>query len=428
MAQGFPNRAALEAEQLARLRALLAAVLPANRFYAAKLAGLDPAVASLEDFCARVPLTTKAEIVADQRAHPPYGTNLTYPVERYTRCHHTSGTSGQSIRWLDTAESWEWLLDNWAEVYRAAGIGVADRIFYAFSFGPFIGFWTAFESAARLGALRLAGGGMSSSARLRAIFEQDVTVLCCTPTYALHLAEVAAREPLDLRRSPVRHLIVAGEPGGSLPAVRQRLEQAWPGARIHDHHGMTEVGPVTYECPVTPGRLHVIERSYLAEVLEGQTLRPVPAGTTGELVLTPLGRHGSPLLRYRTGDVVRPLRFERAPCACGSFELALDGGILGRTDDMLIVRGVNVYPSAFEEILRGAGGVAEYRVRVREQAALTELLVEVEPEATVADPVAFAAGLERRFLDALSLRVPVRAVAPGALPRFEMKARRWVRD
>jgi phenylacetate-CoA ligase len=428
MAEGFPNRAALEAEQLAQLRALLAAVLPANPFYAAKFTGLDPTVASLADFCARVPLTTKAEIVADQRAHPPYGTNLTFPVERYTRCHHTSGTSGQSIRWLDTAESWEWLLDNWAEVYRAAGIGAADRIFYAFSFGPFIGFWTAFESAARLGALRLAGGGMSSSARLRAIFEQDVTVLCCTPTYALHLAEVAAKEPFDLRRSPVRHLIVAGEPGGSLPAVRQRLEQAWPGARVHDHHGMTEVGPVTYQCPATPGRLHVIERSYLAEVLEGETRRPVAEGATGELVLTPLGRHGSPLLRYRTGDVVRPLRFERAPCACGSFELALDGGILGRTDDMLIVRGVNVYPSAFEEILRGAGGVAEYRVRVKEQAALTELLVEVEPEATVADPVAFAAAIERRFHDALSLRVPVRAVAPGALPRFEMKARRWVRE
>jgi phenylacetate-CoA ligase len=428
MADGFPNRAAIEADQLAQLRALLAATLPANRFYAAKFAGLNPAVASLDDFRARFAFTTKAEIVADQRAHPPYGTNLTYPVERYTRCHHTSGTSGQSIRWLDTAESWAWLLDNWAEVYRAAGIGAADRIFYAFSFGPFIGFWTAFESAARLGALRLPGGGMSSSARLRAIFEQHVTVLCCTPTYALHLAEVAAKEQLDLRRSPVRHLIVAGEPGGSLPAVRARLEQAWPGARVHDHHGMTEVGPVTYECPATPCRLHVIEHGYLAEVIDTETLRPVADGATGELVLTTLGRLGSPLIRYRTSDLVKPLRFDHAPCACGSHELALDGGILSRADDMLIVRGINIYPSAFEEILRGVGGVVEYRVLVKEQAALTELLVEVEPDASVADPAAFAAAIERRFHDALSLRVPVRAVPPGTLPRFEMKAKRWVRE
>lgn len=427
MAAGFPNRAAIEADQLAQLRALLAATLPANRFYAAKFAGLDPAVASLDDFRARVPFTAKAEIVADQRAHPPYGTNLAFPIERYTRCHHTSGTSGQSIRWLDTAESWSWLLDNWAETYRAAGVGAADRIFYAFSFGPFIGFWTAFESAARLGALRLPGGGMSSSARLRAIFEQHVTVLCCTPTYALHLAEVAGKEQLDLSRSPVRHLIVAGEPGGSLPAVRQRLEQAWPGARIHDHHGMTEVGPVTYECPATPCRLHVIERGYLAEVIDSETLRPVADGATGELVLTTLGRLGSPLIRYRTSDLVKPLHFEHKPCACGSHELALEGGILSRADDMLIVRGINVYPSAFEEILRGVGGVIEYRVLVKEQAAMTELLVEVEPDASVPDSAAFAAAIERRFHDALSLRVPVRAVAPGTLPRFEMKAKRWVR-
>jgi phenylacetate-CoA ligase len=427
MAAGFPNRAAVEAHQLAQLRALLAANLPANPFYAAKFTGLNPTVSSLEDFRARFPVTTKAEIVADQRAHPPYGTNLAHPRARYTRCHHTSGTSGQSIRWLDTDASWAWLLDNWAEVYRAAGIGAGDRIFYAFSFGPFIGFWTAFESAARLGALRLAGGGMSSSARLRAIFEQQVTVLCCTPTYALHLAEVAAKEQLDLNRSPVRHLIVAGEPGGSLPAVRARLEAAWPGARVHDHHGMTEVGPVTYECPVTPCRLHVIERGYLAEIIDSATAQPVADGATGELVLTTLGRLGSPLLRYRTGDLVKPLRFERAPCACGSVELALEGGILGRADDMLIVRGINIYPSAFEEILRGIGGVAEYRVLVKEQAALTELVVEVEPDASVTDAAAFAAGIERRFHDALSLRVPVRAVPPGALPRFEMKAKRWVR-
>jgi phenylacetate-CoA ligase len=418
----------VDTAQLAGLRALFDA-LAGNRFYRDKFsaAGINSAPASFEEFFSRVPFTTKAEIVADQRAHPPYGTDTSFPLDRYVRCHHTSGTSGEPIRWLDTAESWAWLLDNWAEVYRAANITSSDRIFYAFSFGPFIGFWTAFESAARLGALRLAGGGMSSSARLRAILEQRVTVLCGTPTYALHLAEVAASEKLDLRQSAVRHLIVAGEPGGSVPAVRRQLEERWPGARIHDHHGMTEVGPVTYECPATPCRLHVIERGYIAEVIDCTTLQPVADGETGELVLTTLGRLGSPLIRYRTGDLVRPVRFDAAPCGCGSHELALDGGILGRVDDMLFVRGVNVYPGAFEEIIRTFGGIAEYRVNVKEIGALVELLVEIEPESTVPDALALAARLERHFHDALSLRVPVCAVAPGALPRFEMKARRWVR-
>src|ERR1041384_4045960 len=151
-----PNRATLAAHQLAQLRALLGAVLPANPFYTRKLAGTGIAtdLPSLAEFTARFPFTTKTELVADQRKHPPYGTNLGFALDRYVRCHHTSGTSGESLRWLDTDESWAWLLENWSEVYRAAGIGPSDRVFYAFSFGPFIGFWTAFESAARLGALR----------------------------------------------------------------------------------------------------------------------------------------------------------------------------------------------------------------------------------------------------------------------------------
>jgi len=124
---------------------------------------------------------------------------------------------------------------------------------------------------------------------------------------------------------------------------------------------------------------------------------------------------------------VKPLRFEAKPCACGSHELALDGGILGRADDMLFVRGVNVYPSAFEEIIRGLGGIAEYRVQVKETAAMIELVVQIEPEPAAGDGASLAARLERQFHDALSLRVSVTAVAPGTLPRFEMKAKRWVR-
>ncbi len=417
-------------DQLTQLRALLAA-LPANPFYARKLAGtgLLEGVASLAEFSARCPFTTKADLVADQLAHPPYGTNLTFPLERYTRCHQTSGSTGSPLRWLDTPESWSWMLDNWETVHRQAGTTAADRVFFAFSFGPFLGFWTAFESAQRLGCLVFAGGGMTSVARLRAILDLRATILCCTPTYALHLAEVAAKEGLDLRRSQVKTLSVAGEPGGSIPAVRARLQELWPGARVYDHHGMTEVGPVSYECPARPGVLHIIERAFFAEVLNPATGQPAGPGGRGELVLTNLGRTGSPLLRYRTGDLVQLSTLNSqlsTSCLCGSADLALAGGILGRVDDMVVVRGVNVYPSAIEEIIRRTGGVAEYQVRVSQGQALTELTVTVEPEPGPAG-AGVAERLARAFESSLALRVPVLSVAPGTLPRFESKARRWTR-
>jgi phenylacetate-CoA ligase len=258
-----------------------------------------------------------------------------------------------------------------------------------------------------------------------------VTVLCCTPTYAIRLAEVAAAEGMDLAKSKVRLLVLAGEPGASIPATRARLEQLWPGARPFDHHGMTEVGPVTWECPATPGVLHVLESGFLAEVVHPDSGAPVAAGEAGELVLTTLGRTGSPLLRYRTGDLVRP-RFEPSatgtpPCACGRHELALEGGILGRADDMVVVRGVNVYPSAVEELVRACGGIAEYQVDITTERAMTEMRLRIEPEPGGGDREALAGRLAGLFQETLALRVPVTVVEAGTLPRFELKARRWNR-
>lgn len=414
-----------------QLRSLLAELFPANRFYTQKLqaAGVTFDVASLADFRARFPFTTKAELVEDQTRHPPFGTNLTWPLERYTRLHQTSGTGGAPLRWLDTPESWEWMLENWMEVFRAAGVGAGDRVCFAFSFGPFIGFWLAFESAARLGCLCLPAGGMSTTARLRLMFDLGANVLCCTPTYALHMAEVAAREGFDLRALRLKCLLVAGEPGGSVPAVRARLESCWPGARVFDHHGMTEVGPVTFECPARPGLLHVLEPAFVAEVVDANKGCPVAAGETGELVLTPLGRTGSPLLRYRTGDLVRMearhARADAPPCACGRHTLTLEGGILGRADDMFIVRGVNVYPSAVDDLMRRFAEVAEYQVCVSAGRALAELSLTIEPTPECADATRLAERLAGEFKDVFGLRVRVQPVPPGSLPRFEHKARRW---
>lgn len=411
----MPPTACSHSMQLERLRPLLATIAAGNRFYAARLAavGVTAEIFSLAEFTARVPFTRKADLVADQSAHPPYGTNLTFPLDRYTRFCQTSGTTARPLAILDTPESWDWMLENWIRIYRAAGVVPGQRAYFAFSFGPFLGFWTAFEAAAKLGCLCIPGGGLGTAARVRAILEHRAEVLCCTPTYAMHLAEVAERDGIDLSGSSVRRIIVAGEPGGSVAAVRARIESAWPGAQVCDHYGMTEVGPVAFQPADRAGALEIIEESYFAEVVNPETGDAVAPGTIGELVLTTLGRSACPLLRYRTGDLVK-----RAPDAPG---FVLDGGIIGRTDDMVVVRGVNLFPSAVDAVVRGVPGVSEYRVEVSRRGPLAEvaLAIECAADATTGE-------LETALTSAFSLRIPVRRVESGTLPRFELKARRWV--
>lgn len=418
-------RSEIAAHQLERIQRLTAELAANNPFQRSRLPVSGAAIASLEEYSRLVPVTTKAELVADQGARPPFGTNLTYELERYTRFHQTSGTTGQPMRWLDTPESWSWVLDCWERVFESAGIVPADRVFFPFSFGPFLGFWAAFDAAARMGCLTIPGGGMRSAGRLRVLLDNEVTVLCATPTYAIRLAEVAAEEKVDLRASRVRVIVLAGEPGGSIPATRLLIESLWPGARAVDHHGMTETGPITYECPARRGVLHVMEGAYYPEVLERGRLTPAEVGSEGELVVTNLGRVGSPLLRYRTGDVVR--QAAQARCACGSEEMALAGGILARADEMVVIRGTNLYPSAVEAVLRAHGGMSEYRVEVDTQHAMAEMRIDVECPAGCEDPEELAHRLSAALLKAFTLRIPVRCVPEGTLPRFEVKARRWFR-
>jgi len=378
-----------------QINSLLAAVAT-NPFYQEKLGGVS-SVSSLEEFAQRVPFTTKEELSRDQREHPPYGTNLTHPLERYHRFHQTSGTSGQPMIWLDDREGWDWLLANWEWVWKTAGVEPGQAAFFPFSFGPFLGFWAGFESAVSLGIRAIPAGGLGSGPRVRMMEKLRPEILCCTPTYGLHLAEVAG----DARKLGVGKIIVAGEPGGSLPEVRRRLMEAWD-AEVVDHHGMTEVGPVTVGDPADPGRLLVRHESYFCEVVDKDEQG------VGELVLTTLGRYGSPLLRYRTGDLVRPDR-----------DFALQGGILGRVDDMVVVRGVNLYPGAVEEVVRSVEGITEYEVMIDERGAMTQVGIRAEGIG--------CALLEERLREVFSLRIPVEEVAAGTLERFELKSKRWKR-
>ncbi len=343
-------------------------------------------------------------------------------MDDYIRFHQTSGTTGKPMRWLDNRESWDWVAACWDRIYQVAGIRRHDRLFFPFSFGPFLGFWGAFDAATRLGCLSIPGGGMRSTARLSTLLDNHVTAICTTPTYAMHLAQVAAEEEIDLRASKVRKIIVAGEPGGSIPATRSQIEKLW-GARVLDHHGMTEIGPASYECPVRRGVLHVMEEWYIPEVIDRDSHEPAGPGASGELVLTNLGRVGSPILRYRTGDVVR--RAAAQKCECGSYEMALEGGILGRIDDMVVLRGVNLYPSAVEQVVRSSGAVAEFRVEIYTERALTEMSIQIEPESGE-DGAALSHHVAAALHYAFGLRVAVSPVPVGTLPRFEAKAKRWI--
>jgi phenylacetate-CoA ligase len=403
-----PN--ALRDLQLRKLKAGLVDVIKANAFWRSRLTDIN----GWDDFD-RLPLTTKRELLADQQGHPPYGTNLTYPLDRYVRLHQTSGSSGtRPLRWLDTAESWEWWLRIWSDhVYRAAGVTAADRLFFAFSFGPFIGFWTAFGGAQRLGALAISGGAMTTEQRIRTLMELDATVLLCTPTYALRLAEAAREIGLDPASSQIRVTVHAGEPGASIPATRAAIEAAFS-ARCFDHTGMTELGPTGHSCSQRDG-IHAVESEFIFEILDENGR---PAGE-GELVATNLGRWGMPLIRYRTGDRVM---VSRDLCSCGSPFMKLTGGIRGRVDDMFTVRGVNLYPSQVEDIVRRHPNIGEFVIERRRVREMDEVALVLEIEGTDASTERLEADLRQ----ALGVRLECRVVPAGTLPHSELKSRRIV--
>lgn len=398
--------------QLARLNSLLSRVLPSNAFYAKRLGPTHPPV-SWADF-ERFPFTTKADLVEDQASSPPLGSIATHPPEQYAVYHQTSGTMGRPLMVLDTPESWDWWAECWQYVYAAAGVHPSDRIFFAFSFGPFIGFWSAYAGARRLGAMVIPGGGLDSKGRLQLLKQTKATVLVCTPTYALRLAEVAQAEGIVIRDGSIRVTIHAGEPGASIPAVRARIEDAW-GARTFDHAGATEVGAYAFSCPARGG-LHLNEAEFIAEVLDPASGKPCGEGQHGELVVTNLGRAGWPVIRYRTGDVVV---MGTQSCACGRTFLMLPGGIVGRTDDLVVLRGINVYPTAIEAIVRTLE-IDEFRMIRTRNGSMEELTVEVEATDTVAERLAAA------FRERLGVRIATRPVGAGSLPRGDLKARRLV--
>lgn len=405
-------RPELAALQLQRLNDLLVQVVAENAFFARKFAAIRLPLTSLEQLT-ELPTTTKEELVHDGGTDAAPA-NRTWPLERYVRYHQTSGTHGRPMPVYDTAEDWQWWIDGWQFVLDAAEATPADRALLAFSFGPFIGFWSAHDALVARGALVIPGGGMNSRARLDLIERTAPTILLCTPTYALHLIEVAAECGYDLANTAVTRIIVAGEPGGSMPAVRERIERAWQ-AKVIDHAGASEVGPWGYADAARRG-IHILESEFIAEFVGVESGKPAADGELSHLLLTSLGRTGLPVVRYQTGDLVRP----RWPHEGANRFVLLEGGVLGRADQMLIVRGVNIFPSAIEQIIHSFPEVAEYRITARKRGAMDELVVEVEDRSSAPARIA-----EEMYVR-LGLKIEVKLAPPASLPRFEGKGRRFI--
>ncbi len=394
-------------DRIARLREMLAEVAARNPFWQQRLNGIDVPRDAAE--FARLPLTSNQDLSEDLLRHPPFGSNLTEPLEQYSKYHQTSGTAGKPLAVLDTTRSWEWWCDCWDAVLDVCDVRSDDRAFFAFSFAPFIGFWSAYDAVVRRSVLAVPGGGARTLRRLQMIREMDCTVLFATPTYSLHMAAIAEEHDIHIADTSIRKVILAGEPGGSIPATRRRIAEAW-NADVFDHAGASEVGAYGLPCPQGRG-VFVNEQEFIAEVLGVDSEEPVGEGQAGELVMTNLGRACCPVIRYRTRDLVRPRRLPEG--------LLLEGGILGRIDHMMLVRGVNLHPSAIEEAVRRAAGKAEFRITVERNGAMDEADVEVE-----ASPEACGV-IGEDVRNTFGVRIKVHSVRHDSLPRWQAKAKRF---
>lgn len=390
-------------------------------------AGFDPrGFRRLEDLRA-LPFTKKADYVGSVADAPPWGEFLAVPPERVARIHFSSGTTAAPVPQFWTARD----LERWADLYaryaHAQGIGPGDIFQCLFTYTWFVGGLGATAGFQRLGATVIPAGSQETERQIRTIFAFGTTVLCGTPSFMVHLGAVAREMGYDPAASPVRAIIVGGEPGGAVPATRRRIEELW-GARCCDAYGSLEFQPIGFDCPAQTGP-HLAEDFAYAEIVDAVTGEPVEDGTPGVLVLTHLDKEAGPLVRWWTGDMV--CRDSR-PCACGRTHARLIGGVRGRADDMLVVRGINLFPSAVEEVVRSTAGLTdEYRivvdasVRNPDTGLLDAIRLQVEPLAG-ADPARVAAELAAAVKDRLRVRAVVETVPAGSLPRAQHKAKRLV--
>jgi len=409
--------------QFQKLKKTLETVWKGNPFYQRKLRdhGVSPDEIRTFHDIHKLPFVYKREFQKDQEENPPFGTNLSEPLEKYVRYHQTTGTTGRPLKWLDTRQSWNWRGRCAAMSLWGSGVRPSDIVFFPFGFGPHAAYWGLFEGVWEIGAMAIAGGGWDTLQRINSILENRATVICCTPTYALRMAEVAKENGIDLRRSNVRTAIHAGEPGALIPSTRTRIEESW-GATPFDYPGLTEIGAYGIHCQHQTQSIHVNESEFIVEVINPDTGQPVSEGNVGEMVVTNLGRPCCPGIRFRTGDLAKLIK---SACPCGRTFRMLEGGVLGRSDDMIIIRGINLFPSQVGEIVEKHLLVGDEYQMVASSEKSGEFRVRIElQEGRQKEAVArtISEDLRQRF----EIRIEVEVLPLGTLPRSEYKSKRFI--
>ena len=423
-------RERLEELQLQRFRERMEYVYERSPMYKKKYddAGIKPSdIRNLNDI-QHVPFTLKEELRESQAQHPPWGDFNCVPPEEGVRVFQTTGTTGMPVKIFLNKKDWhQYFYEQFMHFMYGYNIKTSDILFVPFGYSLYMAWWGFQAALEQEGVMIVPGGAQSSQDRVRNIFEWGATVVCGTPTYMLYLGDIALKMGQTLADSAVRIVVVAGEPGANVPSTKKAIEELW-GAKCYDDIGSTEITNFGFECVAQTGT-HVIESMFYAECLDPETLKPVLNGEMGELVLSNLYMRSMPLIRYRMKDLVR---FNQETCECGRTFTRLDGGVLGRSDDMFQFAGINVFPSAIENFIREVPEFSnEYQIVVPKMGSGKHLKIRVEPATADISKEKIEQAV-KKFIETIKYRITitpdVEIVETGKLPRFELKAKRLIRE
>ncbi|MES9853846.1 MAG: AMP-binding protein [Candidatus Thiodiazotropha sp. L084R] len=380
-------------------------------------------IENLDDFSGKVPVVTKAMLRQSQQDYPPFGNYLGVNFSEVTRIQGTSGTTGQPTLFAISGDDWDGVSEAQALQCWAAGLRASDIVQIVFPLSLYVGGWGLLGAAEKIGAKVLPMAGGNTERQIMMLQQVGTTVLCGTPSYCLHILETAQDMGVDLSSSRLRLGFFGGEPGGSIPAVKKRLEEGF-GISAIDFGNVAELHPCSnMECSERTG-MHVYQDIDYTEVVDPENPnRLLGYNQRGAVVYTHLWRRSQPMIRYYPGDETL---MTDEPCSCGRTYPRLPQGIIGRLDDMIIVRGVKFYPSDVEDILRSIDGMGtEFRIVLEQSGALDEVRVEAEVEPSV-EPSQFLNQAERYLKTNLGLRVNVETCDPGSFPSNMFKARRVI--
>jgi len=422
-------REKLQELQLKKFRRIVAWAFENSPFYRRlyKDAGMEPGdIKHFEDI-SKVPKIEKDMLREVQEHGPfPYGDILSVPTQKVTAFRQTSGTTGTPVYQADTWQDWEWWTESWSYILYAQGYRDTDRVFIPFGYNIFVAFWAGHYAAEKLGCEVVPGGVLDTQARILKMQELKCTAFLATPTYVLGMAD-AARKKLGIDPAKdlgIRKITCAGEPGASIPTTKKRMEDAW-GAKVYDHIGATEIGAWSYECTEQPGGLHVNEGLFLVEIEDIDTGEIITEpGKNGKMVITALDRIAKPCIRFDSKDVIRWAGFD---CPCGRTFRLIDGGVVGRADDITKVKGVLLAPTAIEEVVRSIPELGdEYEVEVSKKGDIDAILLKVEilpGKEHDQESILFRLKDQLRVKTNLGYQIQVHPYA--SLPRYEVKARRF---